>query len=43
MNDAFNTLWACIGRNVFLEWDSLAEFRLEEVTFIQKENKVHFF
>lgn len=43
INNAFEGLWAFIGRNIFLEWDSFAEFRLEEVTFIEKENKVHFF
>ena len=41
--NAFKALWALIGRNIFPEWDSFAEFRLEEVTFIKKENKVHFF
>jgi hypothetical protein len=43
MDHVFKCLWAFVGQEVFLEWDSFAEFRLEEVTFIKKENEVHFF
>ena len=43
INNAFKALHAFVRRDIFPEWDSFAEFRLEEVTFIKKEDKVHFF
>jgi hypothetical protein len=42
-NDAFERLWTFVGSDVFLERDPFAEFGVEEVAFVEKEDEVDFF